>query len=234
MAIVRNRAGQFSKSSVDSRKQRARERASKLNQKPVVACDRAKVEIKVDKFQGCSIIDLKYMISQLEDGCSLCGEVLHLVNLEDETCHGPACLFYIKCSCGNIVAVYTSQHHENVDSKEKNMYNVSSLEGTVKFYLLDCEPFRSDLLLLFCRSVYFLCTYRNDLNNRPGHLINLSVFLPGAYSFSHKIWGGQKRQLKKIYFITVALSFSFSSDTHIDAISGINTQKFILLQYCFS
>ena len=29
------------------------------------------------------IIDLKYLISQLEDGCSLCGEVLHLVNLED-------------------------------------------------------------------------------------------------------------------------------------------------------
>ena len=59
-------------------------------------------------------------------------------------------------------------------------------------------------------------------------------FLPGAYSFSHKIWGGQKRQLTKIYFITVALSLSFSSDTHIDAISGISTQKFILLQYCFS
>ena len=144
MAIVRNRTGQFPKSSVDSRKQRARERASKLNQKPVVACDRAKVENKVDKFQGCRIIDLKYLISQLEDGCSLCGEVLHQVNLEDETCHGLASLFYIKCSCGNIVAVYTSQHHENVDAKEKNMYNVSPLEGTVKFYLLDCEPFRND------------------------------------------------------------------------------------------
>ena len=88
MAIVRNRTGQFSKSSVDSRKQRTRERASKLNQKPVVACDRAKVENKVDKLRGCRIIDLKYFISQLEEGCSLCGEVLHLVNLEDETRHG--------------------------------------------------------------------------------------------------------------------------------------------------
>ena len=93
MAIVRHRTGQFSKSSVDSRKQRARERAPKLNQKPVVTCDRAKVENKVDKFQGCRIIDLKYLISQLEDGCSLCGEVLHLVNLEDETRHGLASLF---------------------------------------------------------------------------------------------------------------------------------------------
>ena len=155
MAIVRNRTGQFSKSSVDSRKQRARERASKLDQKPVVACDRAKVENKVDKFQGCRIIDLKYLISQLEDGCSLCGEVLHLVNLEDETRHGLASLFYIKCSCGNIVAVYTSQHHANVDAKDKNMHNVSPLKGTVKFYLLDCEPFRSDLLLLFLQECIF-------------------------------------------------------------------------------
>ena len=87
MAIVRNHTGQLSKSSVDSRKQRARERASKLNQKPVVACDRAKIENKVDKFQGWRIIDLKYLISELEDECSLCGEVFHLVNLEDETCH---------------------------------------------------------------------------------------------------------------------------------------------------
>ena len=86
--MVRNRTGQFSKSSVNSRKQRIRERASKLNQKPVVACDRAKVENKVDKCQACRIIDLKHLISQLEDGCSLRGEVLHLVNLEDETRHG--------------------------------------------------------------------------------------------------------------------------------------------------
>ena len=63
--------------------------------------------------------------------------------------------FYIKCSCGNIVAVYTSQHHGNVDAKEKNIYNVSPLEGTVKFYLLDCEPFRSDLLLLFLQECIF-------------------------------------------------------------------------------
>ena len=131
------------------------------------------------------------------------------------------------------MAVYTSQHHGNVDAKEKNMYNVSSLEGTVKFHMLDCEPFRSDLLLLFLQECIFF-TYRNDSNNRPGHLINLSFFLPGTYSFSHKIWGGQKKQFKKMYFITIALSLSFSSDTHIDAISGISTQKFILLQYRFS
>ena len=153
--MVRNRTGQFFKSAVDSKKQRARQRASKLNQKHVVACDRVKVENKVDKFQGCRIIDLKHLISQLEDGCSLCGEVLHLVNLEDETRHGLASLFYIKCSCGNILAVYTSQHHGNVDAKEKYMYNVSPLEGTIKFYLLACEPFRSDLLLLFLQECIF-------------------------------------------------------------------------------
>ena len=52
MAIVRNRTGQFSKSSVNSRKQRARERASKLNQKPVVACDRVKLKIKLINFRA--------------------------------------------------------------------------------------------------------------------------------------------------------------------------------------
>ena len=155
MAIVRNRTGQFSESSVDSKKQSARERASKLNQKLVVACDRAKVENKVDKFQGCRIIDPKCLISQLEDGCSLCGEVLHLVNLEDETCHVLVSLFCIKSSCGNIVAVYTSQHHGNVDAKEKICTMWALSEGTVKFYLLDCEPFRRDLLFLFLQECIF-------------------------------------------------------------------------------
>ena len=83
----------------------------------------------------------------------------------------------------------------------------------------------------FSRSVYFLCTYHNDSNNCPGHLINLSVFfLPAAYSFSHKIWEVQKR---KLYFITVALSLSFSSDTHIDAISGISTQNLFYFSTVF-
>ena len=104
------------------------------------------------------------------------------------------------------------------------MYNVSSLEGRLKFYLLDCEPFRSDLLLLFLQECIFIY-YRNNSNNR-----HRRFFLPGAYSFSHISWGGQKRQFKKrIYFITVAHLLSFSSDTHIDAISGISTQKFTLL-----
>ena len=155
MAIVRNRTGQFSKSSVDSRKQRARERASKLNQTLVVAYDRAKVENKVDKFQGCRIVDLKYLISQLEDGCSLCGEVLHLVNLEDETRHGFASLFYIKCSlwkhCGSVYKPTLRK----CGRQRKNMYNMSPLEETVKFYLLDCELFRSDLLLLFLHLFVF-------------------------------------------------------------------------------
>ena len=32
---------------------------------------------------------------------------------------------------------------------------MSPLEGTIKFYLLDCEPFRSDLLLLFLQECIF-------------------------------------------------------------------------------
>ena len=49
----------------------------------------------------------------------------------------------------------------------------------------------------FCRSVYFLCTYCDDSNNPPWALNKFIDFLPGALSFSHKIWEGQKRQLKK-------------------------------------
>ena len=147
------------------------------------------------------------MISQLEDGCSLCGEVLHLVNLEDETRHGLAALFYIKCSCGNIVAVYTSQHHGNVDAKENNMYNVSSLERTVKFYLLDREPFRSDLLLLFLQECTFLCTYRNDSNNHPGHLTNLSFFY--LIRFHIKFGEDRKDNLKKYTLLQLLSRFRF-------------------------
>ena len=86
----------------------------------------------------------------------------------------------------------------------------------------------------FCRSVYFLCTYRNDSNNRPGHLINLSIFYLALIRFHIKFGRTEKTIRKNILYYSCALSLSFSSDTHIDAISGISTQKFILLQYCFS
>ena len=85
----------------------------------------------------------------------------------------------------------------------------------------------------FCRSVYLLCTYRNDSNNHPGHLLNLSIFYLALIRFHIKFGEDRKDNLKK-YFITIALPLSFSSDTHIDAISGISIKKFILLQYCFS
>ena len=52
-----------------------------------------------------------------------------------------------QCIQANITEMWTP--------KKKNMYNVSPLEGTVKFYLLDCEPFRSDLLLLFLQECIF-------------------------------------------------------------------------------
>ena len=52
-------------------------------------------------------------------------------------------------------------------------------------------------------------TYRNDSNKRPGRSLNFKFFFVwalirdgrlkevGAYSFSHKIWGGQKRHFEK-------------------------------------
>ena len=131
--------------------------------------------------------------------------MLHLVNQEDETRHGLASLFYIKCSCGNIVAVYTSHHHGNVDVKEKNMYNVSPLEGTVKFYLLDCEPLEVIYSSCFCRSVY-LFTYRNDSNNRPRHLINLSFFFLALIRFHIKFGDDRKDNLKKESTLSQLLS----------------------------
>ena len=139
MAIVRNRTGQLSKSSVDSRKKKGQENELQSSTKSLLLLvTRLQLKIKLTNFRAAGLsIDLEYLISQLEDGCSLCGEVLHLVNLEDKTRHGLAYLFYIKCSCGNIIAVYTSQHHRNVDAKEKNMYNVS--------------PFRRDSQVLFVR-----------------------------------------------------------------------------------
>ena len=76
------------------------------------------------------------------------------------------------------MAVYTSQHHGNVDAKEKNMYNVSPLEVIYS----SC----------FCRSVYFLCTYRNDSNNRPGHSINLSIFYLALIRFHIKFGEDRK------------------------------------------
>ena len=94
--MVRNRTGQFSISSVDSRTQRARERASKLNQKSLLLLVTGpNLKIKLTNFRATGL-------------------------------------------------------------------SMSS----------------------------------NDSNNRPVHLINLSIFLLGAYSLSHKIWGGQKRQFK--------------------------------------
>ena len=106
------------------------------------------------------------------------------------------------------MAVYTSRHHGNVDAKEKNMYNVSLLEGKFKFYLLDCEPFRSDLLLLFI-SVYFLCTYRNDSNNRPGYLINLLIFYLALIRFHIKFGEDKKDNLKKCTSLQLLSRFRF-------------------------
>ena len=66
----------------------------------------------------------------------------------------------------------------------------------------------------FCRSVYFLCTYSNDSNNRPGHLINLSFFFYLALiSFHIKFGGGgggtEKTIKKNILYYSCSLAFVF-------------------------
>ena len=149
------------------------------------------------------------MISQLEDGCSLCGEVFHLVNLEDETRHGLASLFLHQVLLWKHRGSVYKPTSRKCGRQGKNMYNVSSLEGTVKFHLLDCEPFRSDLLLLFLQKCIFLCTYLNDSNNRPGHLINLSVFYRALIHFHIKFGEDRKDNLKKYTLLQLLSRFLF-------------------------
>ena len=86
---------------------------------------------------------------------------------------------------------------------------MSPLEGTTKFYLLDCEPFRSDLLLLFLQECIFLCTHRNDSSNRPGHLINLSIFYLALIRFHIKFGEDRKDNLKKYTLLQFLSRFRF-------------------------
>ena len=62
-------------------------------------------------FDGCRIIDLLFVIKQLKDGCTLCGELQNIAHLETENIIGLARIFYLKCVCGNINAIYPGQYH---------------------------------------------------------------------------------------------------------------------------
>ena len=62
-------------------------------------------------FKGSRIVDLLFVIKQLKDGCTVCGELQNIAYLESETIIGLASIFYLKCICDNINAIYSGQYH---------------------------------------------------------------------------------------------------------------------------
>ena len=56
-------------------------------------------------FDGSRIIDLLFVIKQLNNGCTVCGELQNIAHLETENIIG----LYLKCVCGNINAIYSYQ-----------------------------------------------------------------------------------------------------------------------------
>ena len=51
------------------------------------------------------------MIKQLKHGCTVCEELQNIAYLESETIIGLASIFYLKCICDNIIAIYSGQYH---------------------------------------------------------------------------------------------------------------------------
>ena len=108
MATVRNKKGKFSKTGVVLRAKKIRElNTSVVKDKPLIHT----IEENKDKprchdvsgerlFDGSRIIDLLFVIKQLKDGCTVCGELQNIVHLETENIIG----LYLKCVCGNINA----------------------------------------------------------------------------------------------------------------------------------
>ena len=60
---------------------------------------------------GCHCFDLLFVIKQLKDGCTVCGELQNIAYLESETIIRLASIFCLKCICNNINAIYSGQYH---------------------------------------------------------------------------------------------------------------------------
>ena len=56
--------------------------------------------------------DITNLISDAENRCHMCGEVINLANLIHETRHGLASVLYIRCSC----------YHGKLDVEENNSH----------------------------------------------------------------------------------------------------------------
>ena len=56
-------------------------------------------------------MDLLFVMKQLKDGYTVCGELQSIAYQETETIIGLASIFYLKCSCDHINAIYSGQYH---------------------------------------------------------------------------------------------------------------------------
>ena len=78
-------------------------------------------------FEGSRKIDLSFAIKQLKDGCTVRGELQNIAHLETETIIGLGRIFYLKCICGNINAIYLGQHHTKCgENRECKIFDVNT------------------------------------------------------------------------------------------------------------
>ena len=104
MATVRSKKGRFSRAGVVSRAKKIGElKTSVVKDKPLIhTAEENKDEpnyhnVSGEKLlEGSRITDLLLVIKQLKDGCTVCGELQNIADLESETIIGLASIFYLK------------------------------------------------------------------------------------------------------------------------------------------
>ena len=94
---------------------------SKLNVQRLVNLNKKVVSgetgrpVKKPVVEGCRIIDLEYLIIQLQKGCAKCSSKLDICDIEKEYLEGYASILSICCSsCGRLNEVYTSRHQQKI------------------------------------------------------------------------------------------------------------------------
>ena len=105
MATVRNKKGRFSKTGVVPRAKKIGElKTSVVKDKPLIhTVEENKDEphchnVNGEKlFEGSRIIDLLFVIKQLNNRCTVCGELQNIEYLETENTIGLASIFRLKC-----------------------------------------------------------------------------------------------------------------------------------------
>ena len=100
-------------------------------------------------FDGSRITDLLFVIKQLKDGCTVCGELQNIAHPETENIIG----LYLKCVCGNINAIYSGQYHtkcgKNRECKIFFDVNTRCAGGSIIIFEEKCSRF-------LCRNFIYL------------------------------------------------------------------------------